>query len=175
MRIPERTRHPRAASALSLIAFAAALAGSAVAACGSQPTGTTGTILCGNVSQVNRLVIKRINGLPKNHNRFTFPATVAVSDPQQAQAVAHAACALPPMPGGSMSCGGDFGIKYLLRFTTKVSPEPSTVKVEAGGCDEVHGLSPTRWTARSPAFWKLLAKVLGAGPPGRSTFTGTIR
>lgn len=89
--------------------------------------------------------------------------------------MAHAACTLPPMPSGSMSCGGDFGIKYLLRFTTKVSPKPSVIKLEAGGCDEVHGLSPTRWVARSPTFWRLLAKVLGISHAGRSTFTGIVQ
>jgi hypothetical protein len=168
MRILKGARHLRAVPMLSLVA---ALAGSAVAACGSNSAGAAGTSLCGNVPQVDRLVIKRVNHLPQNHNRFTFPATVTVSDRRQAQAVARAACALPPMPKANMSCPFDWGVIFRLSFAVD-GPKLPAVRVNASGCREVYGLSPARWTLRSPAFWRLLAKVMGIGPPSESTFVG---
>lgn len=177
MRILAGTRHLRAVSMLSLIVLAAALAGSAVAGCGSKPAGGAGTSPCGlgmvvgDVPQVDRLVIKRVNHLPQNHNHFSFPATVTVSDRRQAQAVARAACALPAMPSGSFACPSDWGVIYRLSFVVDGTKLPA-VTANASGCQEVHGLSPTRWTTRSPAFWSLLAKVMGIGPPSESTFIG---
>lgn len=172
MRILAGTRHLHAVPMLSLVALAAVLVSSAVAACGSNLAGAAGTGLCGNVPKVDRLVIKRINHFPRNHNRFTFPVTVTVSDRNQAQAVARAACALPPMPtNGTISCPFDWGVIYWLSFGVG-GPKLPAVRVDASGCREVYGLSPARWTLRSPAFWRLLAKVMGIGSPSESAFAG---
>lgn len=138
-----------AVAALALACVALAGCGHAVA---TDTTGPAGTGVCANAGQVDRLTIDRVSSFPQNHLHFSFPAQVTATSPHQAQAVARALCALPPMPHGPMSCPGDWGVSYRLHFATSrggLSP----VKVDPGGCQEVYGLAPARWIARSPAFW----------------------
>jgi hypothetical protein len=153
--------------------FVVALVCSALAACGSTVgTGTTGSSLCGNADRVDRLVVKRANLIRQNHLHFTFPAKVTVSDSAKARSVAQAVCALPPMPSGSFSCGADMGIVYRLTFTADGKKLPP-VRADPGGCNEVRGIGQTRWTARSPGFWRTLGAATGIGHPNDSTFCGT--
>jgi hypothetical protein len=154
---------------------AAALACSALAACGSSPAAPgagSGGGLCASVGQVDGLVVERINAIRQNHPRFTFPAKVTVSDPGKARAVARAACALPPLPAGSLSCPGDTGISYRLTFLAGARKFPA-VDAKASGCGEVRGLGQTRWTAHSPGFWRTLGGAMGIGQADDSTFRGT--
>lgn len=169
MSVFRHVTHWRAPGTLPL----AALACSALSACGSAVgPSTAGGGWCGNAGRVDRLVVERADLLPQNHPHFTFPAKVTVSDPVKARSIAHAICALPPMPRGPMSCGADMGIGYRLSFAAdgkKLAP----VRAEVGGCTEVHGIGQTRWTARSPDFWPALGAAMGIRHPSLSTFGGT--
>jgi hypothetical protein len=137
--------------ALAALALACSLA-----ACGSTISGAGGSGLCGQAGQVTRLVIKRgggrILGLGR-HSAFRVKGTV--TDPAKARSVAAAACALPPMPSGWMSCPADSGLTYRLLFSIS-GRELAPVSVDATGCGAVRGLGQTRWTARSPGFWRTL-------------------
>ena len=137
--------------------------------------------VCAHAREVDRLTIGRVNLLPQNHEQFTFPAQVTIAAAHRSQAVARALCTLPMFPSGPipMSCPNDWGINYVLSFTagdSKLAP----VTVDATGCQQVSGLgpalglSPARWTARSPAFWSVLATAAGITPADQATFTGTI-
>jgi hypothetical protein len=77
-----------------------------------------------------------------------------------------------------MSCPADLGINYLLSFTS-AARRFQVVTVAPGGCEQVEGLNwpgwaPTRWAARSPAFWHLLGVAAGIPHPGYPAFSGTI-
>jgi hypothetical protein len=156
---------------------AAAIACSALAGCASTASaGTAGGVssgLCGSTSRVDRLVVHRADLLPQNHPYFTFPAKITVTDPGQARRVAQAACALPPMPSGTISCPADMGIVYHLTFVTDGRELPP-VQADAGGCGTVHGLGQIRWTTTSPGFWPALAAAMGIRQPSDSTFSGTF-
>jgi predicted small secreted protein len=152
---------------------AVVLACSALAACGSNANGpgAGGGDLCSNVGQVDHLVVKRVNLIRRNHPHFTFPAKVTVSDPAKARSVAHAVCALPPMPSGTLSCGIDTLIMYQLTFSAG-GRKLALVSVKATGCGDVRGLGQTRWTARSPGFCRVLGTAMGIAQSGDSTFSG---
>ena len=62
-------------------------------------------------------MIHRINGLPQNHERFSFPARITVTSARRSQSVAQALCALPVMPSGTFACPADWAISYRLVFT----------------------------------------------------------
>ena len=85
---------------------AAALAGLALAACGTQQAASTSSAtqpaspastsparasgaLCSDVAAVTRLVVTRATALPQNHLHFAVPAGVTVSDPAAARDVAR--------------------------------------------------------------------------------------
>lgn len=180
-------RRPGPARVLAPLPAVAALACAALASCGTaaavQDTPTPGhpaaqgppaTNLCAHAGQVDRLTISRVNSFPQNHEQFTFPAQITVTGAQQARVVARALCALPPMPRGlPMACPNDRGINYQLIFyagDSKLAP----VTVDATGCEQVNGLGAVRWTARSPAFWSVLAAAAGIAPADQATFAGTI-
>jgi hypothetical protein len=161
-------------SMAAVLAFGcAALAGCGHAAA-TDTTGAAGTGVCAKAGQVDRLTIDRANSFPQNHLRFAFPAQVTAASAHQAQAVAHALCALPPMPRGPMGCPVDLGVSYRLRFAASrgmLSP----VKVDPGGCQEVYGLGQIRWVARSAAFWGILGKAAGINHASSATFAGASR
>ena len=139
--------------ALAALALACSLG-----ACGSTISGAGGSGLCGQAGQVTRLVVKRggrILGL-RRHSAFRVKGTV--TDPATARSVAAAACALPPMPSGAMSCPADSGLTYRLLFSIS-GRELAPVSVDATGCGEVRGLGQARWTARSPGFWRTLREA----------------
>jgi len=180
--------------ALAPLPAVAALACAALTGCGSTtiardastagrpaaqaPAGMTVCGHAGHARHVDRLTIGRINLYPQNHVHFTFPAHLTVTSARRSQAVARALCTLPAVPAGSFNCPADLGISYVLTFTagdSKLAP----VTVDAAGCQEVDGLgpvpglSPARWTTRTPAFWSVLATAAGITPADQAPFRGT--
>jgi hypothetical protein len=129
--------------------------------------------LCEAAGAVDRLVVSRVNSIPANHQHFSFPATVAVSDAGQARSIARALCALQPEPSGAMSCPGDFGVSYRLDFAAGGRSLPP-VTVEASGCEGVSGAGVARWTVDSPGFWGVLGTAMGLPHPGHAVFAGTM-
>jgi hypothetical protein len=169
--------------------IAAAAAGLALAACGTEQAATTssatqaasspstsparaGGLLCRDTASVTRLVVTRANALPQNHLHFAVPAGVTIASPATARGVAEAICGLPAMPHGQMmSCPADLGVSYRLSFAAGRGAFP-VVTVTAGGCGGVSGAGPVR-RATSAAFWTELAKALGAPHPGAAALQGT--
>lgn len=139
-------------------ALAALALSCSLAACGSITSGAGGSGLCGQAGQVTRLVVKRGGRILGLGRQSAFRVKGTVTDPAKARSVAEAACALPPMPSGAMSCPADSGLTYRLLFSIS-RRELAPVSVDATGCGEVKGLGQTRWTARSPGFWRTLRKA----------------
>lgn len=129
------------------------------------------TSLCASAETVNRLVVRRTDAFPQNHLRFSFPATVAVTEVAAVRSVARALCALPAMPEQAMHCPVDFGIAYHLEFSRGQQRFP-VVTLDATGCQSVHGLVVERWTARSPGFWRTLGAALHLENASWATFRG---
>jgi hypothetical protein len=171
--------------------MAAALAGLALAACGTQQATTSsaaqpaspaaasrpatpvkvGSALCSSVSSVTKLVVTRVTALPKNHLHFALPAGVTVTDPA-ARDVARAVCALPSTPHGLvMNCPMDLGVSYRLSFAAGQVAFP-VVTISAGGCAQVVGAGPVR-QATSAGFWTALAQAMGVRHPSSSALLGT--
>jgi hypothetical protein len=168
---------------------AAAVAGLALAACGTQQAVTTSSAtqpaspaastsparaagaLCRDTAAVTRLVVTRVTALPQNHLHFAAPAGVTISNPATARAVAQAVCALPAAPRGVVFCPADFGVSYRLNFAAGRDALP-VVKVTAGGCGGVSGAGPAR-RATSNAFWTELARALGVPHPSSTSLQGT--
>jgi hypothetical protein len=170
---------------------ATAVAGLALAACGTQQAATTssatqaasspasstsparaGGLLCRDTAAVTRLVVTRVTALPQNHLHFAVPAGVTISDPAAARGVAEAVCGLPAMPHGQvMSCPADLGVSYRLSFAAGRAAFP-VVTVSAGGCGGVSGAGPVR-RATSATFWTELARALGAPHPNAAALQGT--
>jgi hypothetical protein len=160
----------RAPLALAAVLACGALAGcaSADAAKASPPAGSA---LCAGTGHIDGLAISRINGLPQNHETFTFPARIKITGAGRARTLARTLCELPAMPPGTFSCPADWGITYRLAFSAgdrRFAP----VTVGASGCQTVSGLSPVRWIARSPGFWTTLAIEAHITPASDATFTG---
>lgn len=174
----------------------AALAGLALAACGTEQAATTSSAtqpaspaastsppastsparasgaLCRDTAAVTRLVVTRVNALPQNHLHFAAPAGVTISNPAIARGVAQAICGLPAMPQGTvLSCPADLGVSYRLSFAAGRAALP-VVKVTAGGCGGVSGAGPVR-QASSATFWIDLAKALGVPHPSSSALQGS--
>jgi hypothetical protein len=173
--------------------MAAALAGLALAACGTEQAATTssatqpaspaaasspatpataGSALCSSVSSVTKLVVTRVTALPQNHLHFTLPAGVTITDPATARRVARAVCALPATAHGVvMNCPADLGVSYRLSFAAGQVAFP-VVTISAGGCAQVMGAGPAR-QATSAAFWTGLAQAMGIAHPSGSALQGT--
>ena len=170
--------------------MAAALAGLALAACGTQQAVTTssatqpaspattpasparaGGALCSDVAAVTRLVVTRVVALPQNHLHFAIPAVVTISDPATARGVAQAICGLPAAPRSLMRCPADLGVSYRLSFAAARAAFP-VVTASAGGCGGVSGAGLTR-RAASATFWTELARALGVPHPSSSALQGT--
>ena len=159
---------------LALLAAAAGLACAALAGCAGAAAGTGKTpAVCAQAGSITRLVIHRVNGLPQNHERFSFPALITVTSPSRAQSVARALCALPAMPSGTYACPADWAITYRLAFATEAR-RFAPITAEISGCQDVYGLGPVRWTARSPGFWHTLAQAAGITPADEAVFGGTM-
>ena len=156
---------------LIVIASAAVLAacGSAASVSAKRPA----VALAQDISRLDRLVVTRTDAFPQNHVRFTFPATVTVTDSTAVQAVARALCALPKMPSDLLGCPADFGITYHLVFSAGDRSFPS-VSVDATGCETVRGLGTVRWLSTSPGFWHTLGVAMGLAKPDNATFRGSL-
>ncbi len=172
---------------------AAALAGLALAACGTQQVATTSSAtrparpaaphtvplrpgpaagrLCSHLPAVTRLVVTRAVQLPQNHLHFAVPAGVTITDPATARGVAKAVCGLPAAPHGVMSCPADLGVTYRLSFAAGQQALP-VVTVSAGGCGGVTGAGPAR-RVTSATFWIGLARAMGVPHPNAATLQGT--
>jgi len=147
-----------------------------LAGCGhaaaSGTTGTASTAVCANAARVGRLAIDRLNLL--HQRRFSFPAQITITDARNAQAVARALCALPPVGHRTFSCPADWGIRYRLRFAVRphwLRP----VTAAATGCTLVTGLGSVRWMPHLYGFWRVLGKAAGLGHASFTTFAGTPR
>lgn len=160
---------------LALLAAAAALACSALAGCAGAAAGTGKTpAACAQAGRITRLVIHRVNGLPQNHERFSFPVRITVTSARRAQSVARALCALPAMPPGTYFCPADWAITYHLAFAAKFR-RFAPVTAEISGCQDVYGLGAVRWTETSPGFWRTLALAAGITPADdEAVFGGTM-
>ncbi len=187
------TMRRAAAAPAARVLAGAALAGLALAACGTQQAASTssatqaasspasspstsparaGGLLCRDTAAVTRLVVTRVTALPQNHLHFAIPAGVTIANPATARGVAEAICGLPAMPHGQvMSCPADLGVSYRLSFAAGRAAFP-VVTVTAGGCGGVSGAGPVR-RATSAAFWTDLARALGAPHPGAAALQGT--
>jgi hypothetical protein len=150
---------------------AAALAGPALAACTANPSAPSG--LCGHPGAVDGATVRRDNSLPENHEHFTFAATVEVSEPGKARAIAAAVCGLPLMPAKPIVCGADAGITYRLTFTAD-GRKPAAVTIRASGCENVQGLGRARWALRSAGFWHTLGVAMDLTHPYYAAFSGSI-
>jgi hypothetical protein len=161
--------------ALGWLPAVAALACLALAGCGhaaaSGTTGGAGTAACADATRVDRLTIDRLNPLHQNFH-FAVPAQITITDAHQAQAVARALCALPPVGHGVDNCPADWGIRYRLRFAARQHLfRPITV--DATGCRTVTGLGPARSITGVSDFWSILGHAAGLGHASLATFTGT--
>jgi hypothetical protein len=139
----------------------------------TDTTAGTGTAACANTRQIDSLTIDRRNPLHQNFH-FVAPAQITVIDAHQAQAVARALCALPPVGHGIYNCPADWGIFYRLRFAAHhhwFQP----VTVDATGCRMVTGLGPVRLISGAFGFWSVLGKAAGLGHASLATFAGTPR
>jgi len=128
--------------------------------------------LCAAAGAVDRLTVSRVNSFPGNHQRFSFPATVAVTDAARATPVARALCALPSA-SLDIGCPADLGIIYRLDFAS-AGHNFRPVTIRAGGCEGVSGLGLNRWLIRSPAFWGVLGQAMGLPDPGHVAFAGIM-
>jgi hypothetical protein len=155
----------------------AALACLALAGCGHAAASDTstraGTAACANVTRIDRLTIDRRNPLQQNF-RFVAPAAITVTDARQAQTVARALCALPPVGHRSYACPADWGIRYQLRFAAR-HQWFGPVTIAATGCTMVTGLGPVRLISGLFGFWSVLGKAAGLSHPSFATFAATPR
>lgn len=143
----------------------AALVCAALAGCGSTVSGAGGGGLCGQQSQVTRLVVVKRGPLTAPGHSVPH-ATVTVGDPTEARSVAEAACALPAMPSGAAACPMDTGLIYRLMFSAG-GTKLAAVTADRTGCQGVRGLGQVRWTARSPRSGGYSARPSGEFPqPG---------
>jgi hypothetical protein len=140
----------------------------------SQVRSAAGGTLCADAGAVDRLTVSRVSAIPANHPRFTFPATVTITNAAQARSVARELCALQPQPGGAVACPADLGVTYRLEFATSGRSLPP-VTIRAGGCEAVSGAGLARWTMRTPAFWAVLGTAMGLAHPGHAVFAGTMQ
>ncbi len=126
--------------------------------------------LCQAVSSLDRLIVHRTNANPQLHLHFPFPSVVIVTNASSVHDAAKSLCALQRMPKGVFHCPAVIGLDYHLTFSTVNRGFP-TIVVPATGCQEVSGLGPTRWVARTPSFWGALGKAMGLAKATYSTFS----
>jgi hypothetical protein len=174
MRDGARHSHMNMMGKVCMLVAAGALA--AVTGCGSattnpgEPAALASPALCSAVSQVDSLAVSRVDGVPGNNIRYTFPPRVVASSPAQARAVARAVCGSPRMPSGAFSCPNDWGASYRLDFGI-FGGRPRTVTVQSTGCQVISGAGPVRWLGRTPGFWSVLGKATGVANPA-TAFSG---
>ncbi len=137
----------------------------------------TGPPLCRVRDEVERLTVNRTDALPQNGSTFSFPARVTIRSTAVTQAVAQAACALPPVPATKvLNCPADFGIVYDLIFTRETGGAVEPVTADATGCQFLKGADPgTQAMFTSDVFWAKLGRAMGLDHPTNATFRGRQR
>ncbi len=141
----------------------------------SRPAVSQGISVCGFVNSVDRLTVTRSHR--GNPETFTFPAIVTTSNKMRIRALATALCSLPSPGTGVYHCPADYGPHYTLNFVSTVSDMIAAltpVVVQATGCESVRGLTPSRWIALTPSFWRVLGVAIGLDHAARSTFAGKL-
>jgi hypothetical protein len=119
-------------------------------------------LICGNPSSLTAMALTRSDPFPQNQIAFVFPARVVGSDGPAIAALDQTMCRLPAFPSGTFHCPADFGISYLIAFTSGARPV-GTVTVTASGCPRLTGLGPAR--SPSTTFWAQLAVALDLSTP----------
>lgn len=176
---------------------ATAVAALVLAGCGSIPASSTGAVsgtspkaspspsvspgaaateaaLCQHTATVTGLEIVHTHVMRVPQLQIAFPEHNVVVTSAHARTVARAICALPSFPHGIINCPNlTVGTTYLLQFTADGRRLPQ-VSIEATGCEVITGVGPARWAAKSPGFWRTLAKAANVTPPGRTAFTGDL-
>ena len=152
------------------------LTGLLLASCSINPfaksSPATPPLLCRSIPGLSKLTIIRTDGLSPNNMRFTFPATVKVSNQTQVRDVAKALCELPVNRSHtSINCPAAFGVAYHLTFSSKGEDFPA-VSFDPSGCQFVHDLTRGRWVMQSPEFWHTLGIAMGIKGANNSTFRG---
>lgn len=126
--------------------------------------------MCGRVSELERLDVRRRDAFPQNRIRFSFPAHVVVASPQRVQSVAKTLCMLKPFPAGTIYCPADWGIVYHLTFQDRV--DAYRVVVTPTGCPRSAGAVGTpRWA--TPHVWRTLGTAMGLPRPTQRSFAGS--
>ena len=146
------------------------LAAATVAACSSGPARPA--TLCGRITQVGHLAVTRTGTFPGDHYHFSFPATMTVSSPARARAVATAACALPAALTAPHTCPRDIGPLYRLTFLTAADHQLAVITADATGCRTVAGHLDHARIADS-GFWTALGQAMGLAHPGWNALAGT--
>jgi hypothetical protein len=130
-----------------------------------------GPALCNDIEILTWLRVKRSNPWPQNHLTFQASASYIVSDRSAVRALAQGLCALAPLPTGVRHCPVDYGIAYRLVFSDTTKSYPA-IKVDAGGCEPVTGLGPTR--SGDASVWNALGAALHWPKPYATEFRGQM-
>jgi hypothetical protein len=151
----------------------ALLIGAAMTGCGRAGTGATSPAagagaghggLCARLVSVRLVRLARLPSITQLEPAKPLPTKLpelTIADPAKARALARAVCALPQMPHKTFHCPMDFGGGYRLAFAGAGGRRLAAVNIQTGGCYQVTGAGPTRWTARSPAFWSTFGRTTG--------------
>jgi hypothetical protein len=151
----------------------ALLIGAAMTGCGRAGTGATSPAagagpghggLCASLASVRLVRLARIPSINQLEPSKPLPTRLpemTIADPAKAIALARAVCALPQMPHQVFNCPIDFGGGYRLAFAGAGGRRLPGVSLQTGGCGQVTGAGPTRWTAHSPAFWSAFGRATG--------------
>jgi hypothetical protein len=128
--------------------------------------------VCGQVSALTGLEVRRIVPSSVTGLRFTFPAVGRVTSRPAVRQLAQVLCELPALPRGRF-CTLDLGVRYLLTFS---GPAPTrAVFVSPGGCEPATGTGTTARTLLAHAgFWSAFGAAMGISQPGLAAFFGTV-
>jgi hypothetical protein len=164
---------------------AAALVGAALvgAGAGSSALGAATTAapqvsaramsLCRSVPEIDQLVVTRVTA--NTTFGYTFPAVVTVTNAAQARRVARAACALPPINRGVLSCPISYGASYKLAFSVRGrGGAGETLEFNPTGCETLTGLGAIRGIGARQGFYRTLGDAMGLHDATRYTFIGAV-
>lgn len=138
---------------------------------------SSGGSVCAATGQLDSLTVTRKDVFPRNHVKFSFPATVKVGNAAQARAVARQLCALHEPTsrsnhGVAMACPINLGISYNLDFSAQ-NRQFAPVNVGATGCETVRGLGSVRLAMGSTPLWRTLGTAMKLPHPGNAAFRGS--
>ena len=148
------------------------------------PVGGVSGLLCSAPGAVSQVLITRtgfaVRVLPTNPRTSAFLTSanppspgIVVKGAGPARALAKALCGLPAMTGGILHCPKLGATSVRLAFLDGRRVLPAVI-IQPSGCLTVTGAGPVRTAARSSAFLKLLASIVGPFPlPGAVHLPGT--